>query len=244
MGRYSLAVVALCSATILPSSFCFNSILPSNTVKKYGLSSKSASISSNYDENENKVKLEWKKNVDRLSSSTASFENILAAVNDDDEVEDSFESSSYQAKSLDRLSANSYTINLPITSTEDRSIGMSLRQVGKGNKISDLALSIDTLGYNDALTESITISSDFDDSDSDDNLADLRKDRVNVLNEAALTNLFENNFGPDFEGVIVSEVVENSLAWNAGVRLGDILLTTSATIGDVSKWNLQFLWFR
>lgn len=41
---------------------------------------------------------------------------------------------------------------------------------------------------------------------------------------------------PEMKGIIVSRVVRGGVAWGAGVRSGDFLLATSATLGDVSDF--------
>ncbi len=47
-------------------------------------------------------------------------------------------------------------------------------------------------------------------------------------------------------GVVVSRVLRGSIAWNAGVRAGDRIVATSATIGDVSVYlaEVHILLFR
>jgi C-terminal processing protease CtpA/Prc len=36
------------------------------------------------------------------------------------------------------------------------------------------------------------------------------------------------------DGIIVSSIKRGGLAWNLGIRAGDMLVATSATLGDVS----------
>lgn len=182
----------------------------------------SASVDSSFDANNGDIGDEWKQNVESITSAY-SYSLPRPSIDYDDQDEE-FDVP-YAPKTMARLSANSYTVDLPITATVDLPVGMSLRQVGRGNKISDVALSVDSLTLMDA-NESITKTSVANTQMTED------KNNAQILDEDTLTNLFENNFGPNFEGVIVSEVIENGLAWNAGVRLGDVLVATSATLGD------------
>lgn len=99
-------------------------------------------------------------------------------------------------------------------------IGMSLRQVYSGKKLSELALDVDTMRF----------------QSFDDELQGRRMDggedaqvsgSVQVLQNSALEMLKES-----FDGVIVSSVARGGLAWQSGVRAGDVLIATSATIGS------------
>ena len=99
-------------------------------------------------------------------------------------------------------------------------IGMSLRQVYSGKKLSELALDVDTMRF----------------QSFDDEVQGRRMDggedaqvsgSVQVLQNSALEMLKES-----FDGVIVSSVARGGLAWQSGVRAGDVLIATSATIGS------------
>ena len=52
---------------------------------------------------------------------------------------------------------------------------------------------------------------------------------IQVLQNSALLMMQES-----FDGVVVSSVAMGGLAWEAGVRAGDVLTATSATMGNVS----------
>lgn len=222
MGRYSKAALCLSSAAAFQSVQCFRPSSFSHRQPTFFhdmLTSKqrtfggviSATVYSSYDPNDFNGE-DWKTNM------IDAIPNPLA---DDEADEEEFEASN-TPKSLQRLAANSYTVDLPIGDLSEDMLGLSLRQVGKGNQISDLALDVDSL----LLVES-----------SDMNTIKNTKNNENneqMLDKAAWTNLFENEVGPNFEGVVVSKIIENGLAWNAGVRIGDVLIATSATMGDVS----------
>ena len=218
MVRYSTAVVFLYISSILYGTECFQkTAIPgrvdyASTLKTQRIFGGAirASVYSNYDSN-NRIGDEIKEKIWKLTFSSPF----------DDFEDDDFEVPYSQARDLDRLSSNSYTVDMPLSTTAEAPIGMSIRQVGKGTLISDLELNLDSL----TLKETVQPASR---SVGDDEV----EEKVQILDEAALINLFENNFGPNFEGVIVSEVYENGLAWEAGIRAGDVLVATSATMGD------------
>lgn len=124
------------------------------------------------------------------------------------------------------------------------SVGMSLRQVSKGRRLSELALDVDTLRFQSffdelqgrKIVESDSVSGENGDfaervgneGFSDSQEADLLG-YIQVLQNSALAMLQES-----FDGVVVSSVTMGSLAWEAGIRAGDVLTATSATLGDVS----------
>ena len=103
-------------------------------------------------------------------------------------------------------------------------IGMSLRQVYSGRKLSELALDVDTLRFQSFVDElqgrSVVDSEDVMDAASG-------VGSVQLLQNSALEMLDES-----FDGVVVSSVARGGLAWNSGVRAGDILTATSATMGS------------
>jgi hypothetical protein len=100
-------------------------------------------------------------------------------------------------------------------------VGMSLRQVYSGRRLSELALDIDTLRFQSFIDE-LQGRSVLDDENEDFSLGSLQ-----VLQNSVL-KLFEESF----DGVVVSSVTRGGLAWQAGVRAGDVLAATSATMGS------------
>jgi hypothetical protein len=100
------------------------------------------------------------------------------------------------------------------------SIGMSLRQVFSGRKLSELALDVDTMRYQSFEDE---LQGRRVDGEEDEQSPGY----VQVLQTSALDMLKDS-----FDGVVVSSVARGGLAWQSGVRAGDILTATSATIGS------------
>ena len=100
------------------------------------------------------------------------------------------------------------------------SVGMSLRQVYSGRRLSELALDIDTLRFQSFVDE--LQGRNVLEDENQDSLGTLQ-----VLQNSALKLLEES-----FDGVVVSSVTRGGLAWEAGVRAGDILSATSATMGN------------
>ncbi len=99
-------------------------------------------------------------------------------------------------------------------------VGMSLRQVYSGRRLSELALDVDTLRFQSFGDE--LQGRDFSEEEAGGSLGSLQ-----VLQNSVL-KLVEGTF----DGVVVSSVTRGGLAWQAGVRAGDVLAATSATIGS------------
>jgi len=109
-------------------------------------------------------------------------------------------------------------------------VGMSLRQVYAGKRLSELALDVDTLRFQsfvDELQGRSVLDSEGKNGEQNRNLSG---GLVQVLQNSALEMVKDS-----FDGVMVSSVAKGGLAWEAGVRAGDVLIATSATIGSVSK---------
>jgi len=116
-------------------------------------------------------------------------------------------------------------------------IGMSLRQVYSGRKLSELALDVDTLRFQSFVDELQGRRVDGEEAETTNGESVEEKNKeeqsssvtgsVQVLQNSALEMLSET-----FDGVIVSSVAQGGLAWESGVRAGDVLTATSATLGD------------
>jgi len=91
-------------------------------------------------------------------------------------------------------------------------LGMSLCQVDPGLVFSEVDLNVDTLSSQPAPLPGAT------------------QDLATMDLEAT-----KKRIGSKFRGLLVSSVVKGGCAWQAGVRPGDALVATSATIGD-SLW--------
>jgi hypothetical protein len=101
----------------------------------------------------------------------------------------------------------------------DKKLGVSLREI-KGRTLSEYCLELDSLRYVSPEEEvvrnqKLDCSTGTEGSDGS----------IQVLDEKIVDAA---------SGIVVSSVVRGGLAWNLGIRAGDFLVATSATIGDVS----------
>jgi hypothetical protein len=103
-------------------------------------------------------------------------------------------------------------------------IGLAIRRISADGSLSNSALDIDTLSFISLEDETFrtmkTREMCLDKDVSEENA-------IQILSDSQ----WKNNYTV---GLIVSSVVRRGLAWEAGVRAGDYLVATSATIGDVS----------
>jgi len=114
-----------------------------------------------------------------------------------------------------------YGVEMPIVEalTKDNKLGVSLREI-KGGTLSESCLELDSLRYVSPEEEvvrnqKLECSTGKEGSDGS----------IQVLDEKAIDAA---------SGIVVSSVVRGGLAWNLGIRAGDFLVATSATIGNVS----------
>ncbi len=158
-----------------------------------------------------------------ISLSAEYLESLSGAVDDsDDEIEE--EIARRRRKVRER--SGTYQVKLPILAEEGslpKPWGFSLCQVDVGARPKEVSLNVDTLQYE---ARSTPTSPDQGGASS-----------VQVLDCASMAAKLDS----DFKGVVVSSVVRGGVAWNAGVRAGDILTATSATVGDAlwPKRNLE-----
>jgi hypothetical protein len=123
-----------------------------------------------------------------------------------------------------RNDQKTYRVTLPLASKSTTAvmpssavlqIGISLCQISPGRKIdADLRLNLNTLEveYSKAFIDG---SSSTSDSQQEMNLASIQR-----------------RIDGEFQGLVVASVEKGSAGWVAGVRPGDILKSTSATIGS------------
>ena len=144
---------------------------------------------------------------DALSSVTSSLSEVVSDMPDVDEE------AIATKKRLMEERTKTYSVTLPLVSSQLESkssvlsIGMTLRQITKGRTLEDDVLNMDTLSTNSKTGQD--------------------SEKVQYMDEASLLRRVDG----EFQGVVVASVLEGSSAWVAGVRAGDILKTTSATMG-------------
>ena len=184
------------------------------TTTKSSLTSMAADASSSFNsDNNNDANI-----GDALSSVTnAAVDSIANAVKDEPDM-DAEEVARKQKMVQNRQVGKSYKVTLPLAASLVSNLGIRLCQFSKGRKLdSVLELNLDTLDMEDGskrteLQKSIN-------SDSDE------------TTEMDIPSI-QRRIDGEFRGLVVSSVRENSAGWEAGVRPGDILKTTSATLGN------------
>jgi len=153
---------------------------------------------------------------DALSSVTnAAVDSIANVVKDEPDV-DAEEIARKQKMVQKRQTGKTYKVTLPLAESSVSDIGIRVCQFSKGRNLESVfELNFDTL----LLEDSTKRSADTDEAnDNKDTEMDMYK--------------IQRRIDGEFQGLVVSYVAENSSGWKAGVRPGDILRTTSATLGN------------
>jgi hypothetical protein len=149
---------------------------------------------------------------DALTSVTnAARESISNAVADDADA-DAYEAQIGRKKQMVENRMKTYKVALPLASFSQSkvlSIGLFLRQINKGRAFGSSHMNLDTLVYEE-----------FGAFDS--------VGEREMMDEQGLSRRING----EFQGIVVSSVTKGSAAWTAGVRAGDVLQTTSATMGS------------
>jgi hypothetical protein len=184
------------------------------------------------------------------SSSIESISSSLTTDRTDDDVDEEQAAVELRSRVLqDRIRgadtrqpsstlSSSYIVNLPLvvsTKTKDQvvaapSLGVTLVQMSS-NGYSELALDLDSLQFSSSPLNAATSSENAKEEDP----------AVQFLDKTMTGILQEDD--KNLDGVIVSSIVRGGIAWNAGVRAGDTLVATSATMGDVSTYTCDYLLF-
>eukprot|EP00535_Pseudo-nitzschia_heimii_P011711 CAMPEP_0197194020 /NCGR_PEP_ID=MMETSP1423-20130617/28481_1 /TAXON_ID=476441 /ORGANISM="Pseudo-nitzschia heimii, Strain UNC1101" /LENGTH=1084 /DNA_ID=CAMNT_0042647373 /DNA_START=358 /DNA_END=3612 /DNA_ORIENTATION=+ len=153
---------------------------------------------------------------DAFSSVTnAAVDSIANVVKDEPDV-DAEEVARKQKMVKKRRTEKSYRVTLPLSVSSVSNIGIRLSRISKGRKLdADLELNLDTLDLESVSKLSNEIGARTQGKDID-------MDIPNTL----------RRIDGEFQGLVVSSVREKSAAWEAGVRPGDILKSTSATLGN------------
>ena len=118
------------------------------------------------------------------------------------------------------LKEDTTVASTPLAITSSSMIGMTLRQISASNgKLSNIVLDLDSQQYIRA-----------------SELKDKKQDDVIVMEDMDQ----EDTLDSELAGVLVSSVNINGCAYRIGIRPGDWVLATSATIGEVSTEPFNF----
>jgi hypothetical protein len=180
---------------------------------------------------------------EKVRTLTIGYMDSLQEDDNEDDTDAEFTSSSSKQRRrrvvLDMSSGDptfTYDVNLPISgltmATElSNKIGISVRQVDEeSGQLSETCLDLDLLRYVSSEEEMIrTKGIECSEGEAGPIGSIQRLDTGASATDA-------------MKGVVVSSVVRGSLAWESGVRAGDILSATSATLGDVSL-SLVFFFY-
>ena len=181
-----------------------------------------------------------------LNTLSSAADQVVTAVSEDSDYVDEFEIEQAELSKRREAAAreaarrrNQYEITVPIVSSSKSSsaaqskqqlmVGLTLRQVAADGQISSAALDFDsTTLMNNLSTEEEMDPTMRDGSGSVEILNAMLEDKTVVGASGG-----NNGSGNGKAGVIVSSVVRDGAAWEAGVRPGDLILATSATVGQV-----------
>jgi hypothetical protein len=112
-----------------------------------------------------------------------------------------------------------YDVTLPIVG---QNVDMCLKQIDVNGVVSETALDVDSLKYISAEQDVIRnkgISRTMSEEGPDGTFQIMDEERVRKVT---------------MDSIVVSSIKRGGLAWNLGIRAGDMLVATSATLGDVS----------
>lgn len=140
-----------------------------------------------------------------LSSVTnAAVDSIANAVKDEPDKDAEEIARKYELYQK-RQTENFYKVTLPLAPVSSSNLGIRICQVSNERTLNNiLELDLDTL--------------------------DLKES--NLSGSDPVTSTLQERIDGGFQGLVVSSVVEDSAGWVAGVKPGDILKTTSATLGN------------
>lgn len=157
------------------------------------------------DENLNNLR----KDVDRIGAdmTKAGSEYLTSFL---EEQQDEYEVEMEQKNRIVLEQRRQYDATLSLKET----LGITLCQVDAGQELSDYDLNLDSLVF-ESPPEPISQAS---------------SGEALTMNPTQVQKRLDSNF----KGIVVSSVVVGGHAWNNGIRPGDVLVSTSATLGDVS----------
>jgi hypothetical protein len=211
MVRYGIALAVLLSAASV-HSFQNQHVLVRHSSERVLTKQRKMSVQRSVSSSSSHSEYNDGSLSDALNSVTnAARESISNAVADDPDAD---EAEIGLKKQMVEKRMKTYKVALPLASfslgtSKVLSIGLFLRQINKGRALVSSHLNLDTLAYEE-----------FGASDS--------VGELELMDEQGLSRRIDG----EFQGIVVSSVTKGSAAWTAGVRAGDILQTTSATMGS------------
>jgi len=120
-----------------------------------------------------------------------------------------------------------YDVTLPILG---QNVDMCLKQIDVNGVVSETALDVDSLKYISAEQDVVRnkgISRTMSEEGLDGTFQIMDEERVRKVT---------------MDSIVVSSIKRGGLAWNLGIRAGDMLVATSATLGDVSRYVLDVVY--
>eukprot|EP00536_Pseudo-nitzschia_multiseries_P012546 jgi/Psemu1/68361/estExt_Genemark1.C_4850014 len=158
-----------------------------------------------------------------LSSVTnAAVDSIANAVKDEPDTD---------AEAIARKK-NSVTLPLVVqSSASDMGMGIRLCQISEGRKLDGfMELNLDTLEVEEREQE--RLAGDENEGSVGNANANDNTSTTTVATTTMDVSMIRRRINGEFRGLVVSSVREDSAGWTAGVRPGDILKSTSATLGS------------
>ena len=174
-----------------------------------------------------------------LSSVTnAAVDSIANAVKDEPDT-DAQEIARKQKMVQKRQTEKTYKVTLPLAPVSMSNLGITLCQISKGRKLDSVfELNLDTLNLEDGTKRSrstavdnvgdVELNNNININDNNNNDNDNDNDNSSVMDTSTIRRRVDGTF----QGLVVSSVTVDSAGWISGVRPGDILKTTSATLGN------------
>lgn len=138
------------------------------------------------------------------------------------------------------LTASTNSYSQPDTMAATAMVGMTLRQISPGGQISAQALDLDAA----SLLSNLSTEEELDPTRRDGDglgsveilpaLLQMEEGGGSMVGDTATTSSSnKSRGGRGGSRVVVSSVVRDGAAWASGVRPGDVVLATSATVGQV-----------
>eukprot|EP00429_Kryptoperidinium_foliaceum_P036777 CAMPEP_0176158726 /NCGR_PEP_ID=MMETSP0120_2-20121206/81187_1 /TAXON_ID=160619 /ORGANISM="Kryptoperidinium foliaceum, Strain CCMP 1326" /LENGTH=648 /DNA_ID=CAMNT_0017496107 /DNA_START=307 /DNA_END=2250 /DNA_ORIENTATION=- len=216
MVKFGLALTALLSTSHLtvdafhnvkPQTLNHNIVSRRRAVKDVQRRVSSSSSSSEFNQNGESI-------GDAFNSVTnAARDSIANAVRDEPDTDEA-RIALKQKQVKERT--KTYTVTLPLAASSVAeestvlSMGMSIRQVNKGREFEKNELDLDSMELRRA------------------DKMDAADEKIERLDDSSLSRRING----EFQGLVVSTMNKDGAAWAAGVRPGDIIKGTSATVGS------------